>query len=130
MSKAKKESEKDKNLKPKKTFTPEEEEKIIEKAIRKPSKTFKWKDCTIFEKIACVSSFVALAVAIVFLVFEFIESSASWPYAWFDVAIGFAFLGESVVYRRPNRSLSIITLICAAIFLALGILKVFGVIAA
>ncbi|MBQ2659930.1 hypothetical protein IJF86_00680 [Candidatus Saccharibacteria bacterium] len=96
---------------------------------RKPE-TFTWKTGTIFEKISFVFAAVFLVAAIVFLVFEFVSPSESWPYIWFDTTVGLSFLGDSLTHWRFNRRLAIITLVCAAIFILTGMLKLFGVIAA
>ena len=86
-----------------------------------------WKNATKLEKIGIISSVVFLAVAIVFLVFEFVKETETWPYACFDLAIGLAFISETLSNWKKKRTLALITAVCGVIFFVIGILKFFGV---
>ena len=91
---------------------------------------FKWVNGSILEKSAFVGSVVFLLTAIVFLVFEFVFPAENWPYIFFDLAISFAFAGETLTHWRFNRKFAFITAACSALFVILCLLRVFGVISA
>lgn len=109
-----------------------EKEKKDEKEKTAPERSehFNWKNGTTLEKVSFVATVVALTASITLLVFEFTYPEKSWPYAWFDVAIGLSFAFETLTQWRLNRRLAFATALASALFLICGILKVFGVVSA
>lgn len=86
-----------------------------------------WATASKLERIGIVSSVVFLAISIVFLIFEFIKETETWPYACFDLSIGLAFISETLSNWKKKRTLALITAVCGVIFFVIGILKFFGV---
>lgn len=86
---------------------------------------FVWHTAPKFEKISLIASLVFVAAAIVFLVFEFTRENETWPYIGFNFSIALAFAFESVFNWRHKRSLAIIDILCAAIFLVVAIFRLF-----